>query len=195
MLDIDYKVLCALGASLIGIYSYAPYIVSILKGIAKPHVYTWGIWTVTQSIAAAGVWSGHGGWTAIGLAVGCILLALITVLAAIYGTRDITLFDTLLLVMAFFGVALYFATSNPLYSVLVASFVDMIGYIPTLRKTWHAPATEPPVMWLLWVLSTALALLGLQSYNLLTVPWLAVACGMNSITLIVIVYRGKWFSH
>lgn len=194
MFEFDYKLLCALGATCIGLYSYFPYIQGMLKGVARPHIYTWAIWTITQSIAAFGVWTGGGGWSSIGLAIGSVLLAVTTMLAIRYGTQDITFFDTALLIAAVSGVLIYFITYNPLYSVLIATFVDAVGYIPTIRKTWRDPSSEPPFLWALWVISTILALCGLQAYNLLTATWLAAACACNCITLTVAVMRGKWFS-
>lgn len=64
MIDLlDWKALAAILASLFSIVSFFPYIRQILKRRCQPHAYTWLIWCITVSIAAAGVWFGGADWS------------------------------------------------------------------------------------------------------------------------------------
>jgi hypothetical protein len=42
-----------------------------------------------------------------------------------------------------FAIGLWIYTNNPFYGSLFAMVADLIGYIPTLRKVWKKPESEP----------------------------------------------------
>jgi hypothetical protein len=186
---IDIKLFFALAATCIGVYSFVPYIRDILAGTTKPHVYTWLIWTITQGIATAGVWAGHGGWSQYGLAIGTCFVGLIFVMALRYGTKDITLFDTSLLVGALAGIAVWYFTANIFYAVILATLVDFVGYFPSFRKTWADHASETKSMWVLWVISGVCSLLGLENYNVLTTLYIGMCLCMNTIMMVLVFRR------
>jgi hypothetical protein len=176
----EYKIIAAGIATTIGLSSSIPYLIDTIKGRTKPHAYTWLIWTITQGIAAVGVLQGGGGWSGIGMSIGAGMLAITFLLSLRLGTRFITAFDTVLLCGAIAGLVTWYVTANTLYAVLIATAVDFLGYLPTLIKVYKHPGSETASTWGLWVVATALALIGLQEYNLLTVPWLLMCLPMNA---------------
>lgn len=175
----DFKLLAAATATLIGLSSSIPYIIDTIRGKTKPHAYTWLIWTITQGIAAAGVLQGGGGWSGIGMGIGAATLCLVFLLSLRLGTRFITSFDTALLCGAVGGLIVWYFTENLLIAVYIATAVDFLGYFPTLTKVYKHPGSETALTWGLWVLATTLALIGLQEYNVLTLPYLAMCLPMN----------------
>jgi hypothetical protein len=134
---------------------------------------------VTQSIAAAGVYSGNGGWIAYGMAAGACALALVAILSIGYGTKNITLFDSVLCCGAFFGIVSWFWTKDLSLSVAIATAVDCIGYLPTIRKTWSQPETETMKMWIAYTIGTVCALLSLEVHTFITSAYIWMCLPMN----------------
>lgn len=186
---IEVKLACAVSATILGIGFTIPYIIDTVRGKTRPHLYTWLIWSVTQAIAAAGVYYGNGGWSAFGMALGAGVIGCVAALSIPYGTKNITLFDTVLLAGAFLCLGAWFLMEDPLLAVLIATGVDLIGYIPTLRKTWSEPGSETMSMWFVYILATMLALAGLQEYNLLTMSYLIMCIPMNTLVFLACMKR------
>ena len=55
-----------------------------------------------------------------------------------YGTRDITTFDTLMLLAALAGILIWWTLNDALLAIIVATAVDMIGYVYNRRGHFHA---------------------------------------------------------
>lgn len=186
---VELKLVCAVSATILGIGCTIPYILDTIRGKTQPHLYTWLIWSVTQAIAAAGVYYGNGGWTAIGMTFGAGIIACVALLSIPYGTKNITAFDTVLCAGAFLCLFAWFLMEDPLLAVLLATGTDLIGYIPTLRKTWDEPASETMSMWFAYILATLLALAGLQEYNMLTMSYLLMCVPMNTLVFLACLKR------
>jgi hypothetical protein len=166
-----------------------PYVRDTAKGKTKPHAYSWLIWSLTMGIATVGAWYGGGGWGAVSMVVFTVVVALNFVLSLRFGTRDITRGDTIALLVALLAIALWVVLNNPLWSVLLATAIDVIGYVPTIRKTWRDPSSETPSAWLLSIIADIFALLALSTYNILTVTYLAVIIIVNMVVFFTAVMR------
>ncbi len=57
---------------------------------------------------------------------------------------------------------------DPTISVIIVVAIDLIAFIPTLRKTWLDPATETPMLYSMNVSRHILTLFSLQAYNIAT---------------------------
>jgi uncharacterized protein with PQ loop repeat len=185
----DVKLLAAASGAVIGIGFTIPYIIHTIRGKTQPHLYTWLIWTVTQGIAAAGVYVGNGGWTALGMSLGAATIGCVACLALFYGTKNIHIVDTILLAGAATVLLIWFFMESPLYAVLTATLIDFFGYIPTLRKTWQEPESETMSMWFFYIIATVLSLLGLREYNMLTMSYLAMCIPMNTLVFLACMKR------
>ncbi|NTV44698.1 MAG: hypothetical protein HGA67_03310 [Candidatus Yonathbacteria bacterium] len=168
-----------------------PYVRDTLKGKTRPHAYSWFVWFLTMGIATVGAWYGEGGWGAVSMIVFTVIVGLNFILSLRFGTRDITRGDTVTLAAALLAIAFWFVLDSPLWSVLLATAIDLIGYIPTIRKTWRDPSSETPSTWLFSVIGDMFALLALSAYNVLTVTYLAAIIMVNSIVFLVVVARRK----
>ncbi len=185
----DIKLLAAISATVIGVGFTLPYIYYTIRGSVQPHVYTWIIWTITQGIAAAGVYYGNGGWTAYGMGIGTCMLGLVALLSLRHGTKHITRADTTLFCGALVGLCVWIFTEHKLAAVLLATGIDLLGYIPTIRKTWAHPESESLIMWCMYIVSTFLALGGLLEYNLLTMSYLLMCVPMNTLVFLACLKR------
>ena len=138
----DLKIILGGVAALLALFSSYLYIRDIFRGNTKPHTYTWLIWSIVTVIAFLGQWvsgGGPGSW-ATGMA------ALVTIgtffLSFKYGTNDITRFDKICLASALLAILPWLLTKSVLWSMILATVIDLIAFFPTMRKTWHAPRSE-----------------------------------------------------
>jgi hypothetical protein len=57
---------------------------------------------------------------------------------------------------------------KPILSITMVTAIDVLGYIPTFRKSYIEPWSETQIIWFLFTISNILAILSLSQYNLLT---------------------------
>jgi hypothetical protein len=154
--------------------SYVPYIRDILRGKTQPHIYTWLIWLITQGTASAAAFYGGSFYTSFGLFAGTLMVLVICLLSARYGTKNITKGDTITLALALSAVLVWWKLDNPLFAVVMVSAIDGFGYLPSFRKTYEEPASETSSFWILIAASTLFTLLANQEFNILTSLYLSV---------------------
>lgn len=158
----------AVVAALLAIAGNVPYIIDIFKGRVKPHAYTWFVWTIVSGIVFFGQLAKGAGIGALPTAASEIFTLIIFLLSLKFGFRRITKTDTYFLLLALGGIIPWMLTSDPTVSVIVAVAIDLIAFIPTLRKTWVEPKTEMPILYTSNVIRHILALFSMQAYNIAT---------------------------
>lgn len=121
---------------------YAPYVRDTLKGKTRPHVYSWFLYTLIAFLVfVIQLQNGAGPGMYITFVAGCLSL-LLFFLGLRMGEKDITLSDTLILLLAFVAIGSWLIADQPVIAVLLACLVDLLAFLPTIRKTWHKPYTE-----------------------------------------------------
>ena len=184
----DPKVIVGLIASLLVFVGYAPYIRDTLKGKTKPHIYSWFIWgfvTLLIFFFQFNAGAGAGSWLTLSAGLVCIL---IFGLSLWHGTRDIKRLDTVFLILALFALGLWMITKQPLISVILLVAIDILGFIPTIRKSWNKPYTETLFTYGLNTFRFVIGIYALETLTVVTylypVAWLF-ANGLFSVLLIV----------
>ena len=166
----DLKVILGSIAVFLALGSSYLYIMDIFRGNTKPHIYTWLIWSIVTILAFLGQHfsgGGPGSWTT---GVTGILTIGIFFLSLKYGTKDVTKFDKVCLVLALISIVPWLLTNNILLSVILATFTDVIGFFPTMRKTLHAPRSESLGSMFFDAVKHSLSIASLKTYSLTT--WL-----------------------
>ena len=188
----DVKVTFTVIATAIGVVAFFPYLRDTLTLKTKPHAYTWLIWAITQSTAVVGIWYGGGGWGALNLAVGTLLVFGVFLFSFKYGTNNITKSDTVILIAALSAIVVWWQLDKPLISIILVSVIDVFGYIPSFRKSYQEPWSETLISWVLFVVSNIFAMLALSEYNPLTMTYL-VAITLANISLFLICFFRRPF--
>lgn len=169
--------------------AFIPYISSIMQGRTKPHVFSWIIWGTTTFVVFLAQLEDNGGVGAWPIGVSGIITILIACLAYVKRSDiSITTFDWIFFVMAMSALLLWYLLKDPLWAVVVLTIVDSIGFIPTVRKVYHAPYSEPLSFIILFFLRNLLVILALEHYSVTTVLFpavIAIDC-LLLITLIMI---------
>lgn len=169
----DIKIIFGAIAAGLALFSSYLYIRDIFRGNTKPHTYTWLIWAIVTTIAYFGQLvsgGGPGSW-ATGVAAIVTIFTLLLSLKGNYGTKDITNFDKVCLVLAIFSILPWLLTKSVLWSVLLATFIDLIAFFPTMRKTWHAPSSESLGSMYADAVKHALSTFSMGTYSLITLVY------------------------
>lgn len=188
---LEIKTIISLIAILLTFVGYIPYIRDTISGKTKPHIYTWFIWGLVTIIAfglqvSAG--AGVGSWVTFAVAAVCVF---IFVLGLRNGNKDITKSDTFFFILSLVSLFVWLILKQPIISVILVSTTDMLGFIPTIRKSWNKPYSETLFSYELNAFRHGLSLFALQNYNIVTwlypVSWVFA----NAIFSAVLIVRRK----
>lgn len=166
----DFKIILGGVAALLALISSYIYIKDIFRGNTKPHTYTWLIWSIVTTVAFFGQLvsgGGPGSW-ATGVAAIVTGFVFFISLKGDYGNKDITGFDKACLALAILSILPWLLTDNVLWSVLLATFIDLIAFFPTMRKTLHAPKSESLPSQYVDVAKHILSTVSMGTYSLIT---------------------------
>lgn len=171
--------------------AYVPYIVSVLRGRTRPHVFGWAIWALVSLIAAAGQYAGNAGpgsWATFLSGLFCVLIAGMAALQK--GDKSITGHDVVLFALAVAALPLWRMTGDPLAAVILVTAIDATGYVPTMRKSWHAPWQEMPLHYIISNGKHVLAVAACAVYSMTTVMYPVALFTLNT-ALIVLIYARR----
>ena len=154
----------------LGIAGYIPYLKDVLAEKTKPHVYTWFVWGLITLVVFALQVSGDAGAGSWVTLVAALLALLIFILGMRQGDKDITKSDTLFFIAALFALGLWLFASQPEASVILLVFIGMLGFIPTIRKSWNKPHTETLSTYIINSFRHGLSFFALSQYTIVT--WL-----------------------
>lgn len=147
---------------LLPLLSPIPYILSILKGDAKPHRTTRLVILATTCLTTLSLIIQHD-QTALWLSlVSTIQAVIIFSLSIKYGIGGWTTRDIACLTIAGIGILAWQTTQNPSMALYFAILADFIGMLPTIIKTLHNPETE---LWYFFGIDTLAGI-----FNLLAMP-------------------------
>lgn len=185
------KLLFALSASALAILGNVPYLIDIVKKKVKPHPYTWLVWSIVSCIIFFGQLAKGAGIGALPTAASEIFTIIIFIFSLRYGFRDIQKIDTLFLVVALLGIIPWVLTKDPTVSVVVAVSIDLVAFMPTLRKTAKHPETESSILYLSNVARHILMLASLRAYNIATMLHSIAMITTNTVMSFLILRKRK----
>ena len=174
--------------------SRAVYFTSIFRGRTKPHAFSWLIWAAISIIGFAAQFAegaGPGSWARGFSAVTCAMLA---VLGYFKGEKNITRGDWLTLLAALSAVPLWIITKTPVWSVIIVCIIDITGYFPTVRKSWHKPDDESSSSYFIATLCAFFSLFAIEHYTVSTWLYPALLVFSNSALAVYLLIRRKVLS-
>ena len=186
------KTTVAIIAALLAIAGNLPYLRDIIKKRVQPHPYTWLVWSIVSCIVFFGQVAKGAGIGALPTAASEIFTIIIFFFSLKYGFKNIRKIDTLFLVIALLGIIPWILTDDPTISVIIAVSIDLVAFLPTIRKTWSHPKTETPILYAMNVFRHILMLVSLQAYNIATVLHSIVMIATNTLmTGLILLGRRK----
>lgn len=192
MMDIEFKLLFSGLAITLAFVAFVPYIRSILKGRTRPHVFSWFIWGITTVIVFFAQLEADGGVGAWPIGVSGVITVAVAVLAFIKRADiSITRTDWTFFAAALASLPFWYLTSDPLWTVVVLSVVDLFGFGPTIRKAYAFPHQESQLFFFSLALRNGFAILALENYSVTTVLFplsITLAC---TVLLTMVAYRRR----
>ncbi len=171
------KIIFAIVGALLAVAGNIPYLVDMVKKRIQPHPYTWFVWSIVSGVTFFGQVAKGAGVAAITFGISEIFTIIIFLFSLRYGFKNIPKNDSYFLVAALLGIVPWIILKDPTWSVIIMVIIDLVAFIPTLRKTWNKPKTESPILYGSNVLRHGFALLALSSYNIATM--------LHSISMII----------
>ena len=187
-----YNEFLSAAAITLTLVAFYPYLRGIIQGQVKPHVFSWVIWgstTFVVFLAQLQVGGGVGAWP---IGVSGAITLLIAVLAYVKrADLTITGADWFFLVAAISSLPLWYATSDPMWAVVVLTAVDLLGFGPTIRKAYSAPHSESLTFFGILAARNIIVVMALERTSVATVLFpaaIAVAC---ILLMTLIAYRRR----
>lgn len=165
----DYKAVIGIATVVLAAISYIPYFRDMLTRKTKPHAFSWLVWGVLNGIAFAGAIHDNAGAGAWPLGFTTAAMATIFLVSLKYGEKDIRPFDWFCLVAAGLALIPWLLADSPLISIILVTIIDLLGFMPTIRKSFLRPYEETLSTHVLSTIKYALILVALQNYTLITV--------------------------
>lgn len=172
------------------------YLISTLRGKAKPNIVSWSLWSLTALIAfAAQIYKGGGSEALVTLAIAFGPLAVIAV-AVLKGAQSLTLtrLDVWCLSLAIAGIILWIRTKDPLLALLMSIVADILASIPTVVKSYLTPQTESAAAYSLSIISMIATLLTIRQWNVMSwaFPLYILVINLTFVTLILLPKRLRY---
>ena len=179
----------AIGLTLI---AYYPYIRSILQGKTKPHVFSWIIWGTSTCIVFLAQLADKGGAGAWVIGLSGIISIYVALLSYIKKSDStITRLDWIFFIVALTSLPVWYLTSDPLWAVLILTTVDVLGFVPTFRRSYVRPFEEQLMFYVIMAVRNLFVVSALENLSLTTVLFPATIATFSLIFSVMVVYRRR----
>ena len=170
------------------ILSFLPYLKGIFKHETKPERASWLIWSILGGIAffsqlAKGATNSL--WMPGVQTIGDLLIFL---LAIKYGMGGLLKRDITALSAAGISLVLWYFTNEPAVALFIAIFIDGVGALLTMIKSYEHPRTESITSWILTALGGFFGIFAVGAWNfvLLAFPLYIFVANVAIVTTIII---------
>jgi len=184
------KTLLAAIATVLTVVAFAPYLWSIQQGKTHPHVFSWVVWGINTGVAFFAVLAERGGAGSWVIGFSCAVTLLVAALA--YHKRadiSITRTDWLFFVAAIATMPVWYLTDDPLWSVVLITIIELLGFCPTFRKCWHQPHSESISFLVILILRNVLIVAALKRYVLSTTLFPVAMAAACAVLIMMMVWR------
>lgn len=166
------KEFIAVVATILAFVGNISYLKDVFRSRVHPHPYTWFIWSIVSLVTFFGALQKGAGIGALptGVSEAFTLIIFFFSLKYLFSQKvwHIRKIDHYFFVTALLGLIPWYLTKDPTISVVVVVIIDLIAFVPTLRKTWEHPNTERPLLYEMNASRHLLTLFSLQTYNIAT---------------------------
>ena len=188
---LDFKTIIGVAAVALTFIGYIPYFRDIFNGKTTPHLFSWFIWILTSAIiyalqVASG--AGPGAWVTLSLV---IIMTSVFVASLKKGDRDIKKIDIVFLIVALLALPLWLIVKQPILSIIILTTIDLIGFLPTIRKSWNRPRSETLSFYLITTFRHSISVLALRNYNIVTALYPVAWVAANAIFSVILIIRRR----
>lgn len=188
------KTIISIVAIILIIIGYLPYIRDLLKGKTRPHIFSWFIWSITTGIVYAlqvSAGAGVGSWITLCIA---LILILVFLLSIKRGNKDIKTIDIIFLIISLGTIPLWLLAKQPVISISLLAVIDILGFIPTIRKSWNDPYSETLSLYTITAFRHGLTIFALEKINFITALYPVIWVAVNAVFAIILIIRRRKLS-
>jgi len=178
----------------IAIISYAPYIRDILLKKTKPHAFSWFVWSTLVVITLIAQIMGDAGPAAFVTGFTAVVCYFIFFISLKYSKLNIAKSDWVPLIMAGLAIVGWLISRSPVVAVIMVTLADILGFIPTLRKSYFHPWDETVSTYVLNVVKHFISLFALSTVSLTTALYPAYLVIANMVLVGFLMVRRKVLS-
>ena len=172
------KTILSLVAVVLIFVSYSFYIKDILKGKARPHVFTWGLWSIIVFIL----------FLTLFVSLLCITVFILSLIKE--EDKNIKPIDIVFLIVTLLTIPIWLLTKAPVLSTILLIIVYSFAGEGTIRKSWVDPYSETLSLWAINAFRALLSIFALSKFNFVTLAFpIAVFLGAITISSILIFRR------
>lgn len=187
----EFKEILGVIASIVAAGISLSYIYTIVRGKTRPHLYSVAMDALISTIVFAGAFTAGAGAGIWSLGVATVLVYVMVFLCLKYGTKDVKPIDGIFALAALLSVVPWILTKDPTLSVVLASFINLVSFIPAYRKTWNAPYSEPATIWGANGLKHVISLPATSVFSVATVFYSVSIILLNIVFVAMILWRRK----
>lgn len=187
----DYKIALGAAATVLGFIGYLPYVRDTLRGTTRPHIFSWFVWGIMETIAFFAQIAGGARAGAWATGTSAVIMFFIVGITLTHADKQIRMLDWVALFGALVGMFLWQLTNSPLLAIIFVTIADALAFIPTFRKAYHKPHEETLFEYVCSALKWIVSLPALGSFNPTTVLYPASLIITNSAFVIMALVRRK----
>ena len=176
---------------LLTLIAYIPYLINCYSGKTKPHLFSWFVWGCVATLAFALQVSdnaGPGSFVTLAAALICFIIILFGLKN---GKKDIVKIDFICLILAFVSIILWLVIKQATLSVIIVCLIDVLGFIPTIRKSWYKPHKETAFTYGLNSFRHILSISALTNYTIVTLLYPLSWSITNGLFVIMLLIRRR----
>ncbi len=176
-------------AGMLSLVDFFLYYVSILRRKTRPNRATWFILTLVSLIIFSSYYSLGAratAWQPLAYVIGPFITF---VLSLKYGQQGWTFFDSLCAGGALFGLFLWWISGVALIALLITVFIDFLGMLPTIKKSYLDPLSEEVLPWFVTCIACVLNLLAITAWRFDIGIYPIYMCAVNGTVLALLFLR------
>ncbi|MCX6785381.1 MAG: hypothetical protein NTZ18_00835 [Candidatus Komeilibacteria bacterium] len=161
----NYYHIIGLVAGLLSFSAYVLYIITTLKGKTKPNKATWWILTLIGLMIASSYYAEGARdtmWIALSYIAGPLIIAFLSLK---YGEGSWETLDKICLAVALASAVVWYLSSSALLVLMINIFMDAVGLIPTIKKSYLRPENEDRFAWTIESVAGLLTLLAIEKWS------------------------------
>lgn len=151
-------------AGLLSFLAFIIYYITIINGKTLPNKATWLILTIVGILVSVSYYSIGAKetiWVSISYVVGPLIAFLLSLK---YGESNWTILDRTCLSISIVSILVWSFTESAIIVLLINIFIDFLGIIPTIKKSYINPESEDYVPWLITTIASLLNILAIQDW-------------------------------
>jgi tRNA threonylcarbamoyl adenosine modification protein (Sua5/YciO/YrdC/YwlC family) len=186
-----FKIVAGIVAITLTFVAYVPYFRDIFRGKTEPHVFSWLIWGIVTTIIFFLQMSDGAGFGALVTLAVAVIGFIIFFLALKKGNKNISSLDVIFLVLALLAIPLWLFIDQPVLAIILLSTIDMLGFAPTVRKSWQKPYSETLSLYTITIVRHALSVVALAHYSIITLAFPLTWVFANALFALMLMIRRR----